>query len=442
MKWFIAFLIFSLLVLFHEFGHFLFARINGVDVVEFSIGFGPRLLSAVWGGTRYSLKLLLFGGSCQLRGMYTTYGDEESGKEGEGCEEGSFQSVSVGRRASIIFAGPFFNFVLAFLCSIIVISVVGYDPPEILYVSEGSAAEAAGLKTGDVVTRYMGDRIVIGRDIATWEVLHDYSADREIVMTVERDGEKLALSFKPDTVKRFLLGLTYMPEDERAAVETVQEGSALALAGVRAGDVIVSMNGTPIGTAAELGSYIKEHPLDGSEVSLTIQRGEERFDVTVTPTERENLSLGFMYNLGRVRTNAFGVLRYSLTELRYWITTTVRSLGAMFTGRFTVNDLSGPVGIVDMVGETYEESKSAGPLLTWMNMLNLIILLSANLGVMNLLPIPAIDGGRLLFLLLEAVRGKPVNEKVELSAQTVAAFLLLLLMFYILYHDIVRMMAP
>ena len=114
----------------------------------------------------------------------------------------------------------------------------------------------------------------------------------------------------------------------------------------------------------------------------------------------------------------------------------MRSVGALFTGRFSVNALSGPVGIVDMVGETYEETKDEGPLMTWMNMLNLIILLSANLGVMNLLPIPAIDGGRLLFLIIEAIRGKPLDEKLEMAAQTVAALLLMLLMFYVLYHDI------
>ncbi len=108
----------------------------------------------------------------------------------------------------------------------------------------------------------------------------------------------------------------------------------------------------------------------------------------------------------------------------------------MFTGRFGVNDLSGPVGVVDIVGTTYEETKSQGALMTWMNMLNLIILLSANLGVMNLLPIPGLDGGRIVSVLFEAVRGKPVNWKIESTVTMIAAALLVALMIYVMYHDI------
>ena len=119
MKWIIAFLIFSLLVLFHEFGHFLVAKMNGVVVEEFSLGFGPRLLSTVRGGTRYSLKLLLFGGSCQMKGMYEDYDEDEENAGPREPEEGAFEAASIGRRAAIIFAGPFFNFLLAFICSII-----------------------------------------------------------------------------------------------------------------------------------------------------------------------------------------------------------------------------------------------------------------------------------------------------------------------------------
>ena len=446
MKWIIAFIMISLLVLFHEFGHFVFAKLNGVDVEEFSLGFGPRLLSAVHGGTRYSLKILLFGGSCKMKGMYAEMElpDEDGigGSAGGNPEEGSFNSVSVGRRASIIFGGPLFNFLLAFICAIIVLSVVGYDPAEVLYVAEGSSAETAGLRTGDLIVSYNGDHVDIGRDVATWEILHDYSADRDIRMTILRNGEKMELAYRPDANRRFMLGITYNPESETAEIGSVQKGSPIDEAGVRAGDIITQIDGVPIGTSEELSGYFTGHPLDGSEITLTLQRGGKSYETKVAPIEKEQLNTGFVYNLGRVRTDALGVLKYSVIEIRYWITTTVRCLGAMFTGRFGVNDLSGPVGIADMVGETYEESKKEGALMTWMNMINLIILLSANLGVMNLLPIPAIDGGRLVFLLIEAIRGKPMDEKLELSVQTVAAILLMMLMVYILYHDIARMIGP
>ncbi len=437
MKWIIAILIFSLLVIFHEFGHFLAAKLNGVEVEEFSLGFGPRLLSVKKGETRYSLKLLLFGGSCRMKGMLNLESGEDGGERGP--EEGSFLAASVGRRAAIIFAGPLFNFILAFLCAVVVLSVVGYDPAEVLYVKEGSAAARAGLEAGDVITEFMGSRADIGRDVDNWFVFHDLTGDTEIRLSWIRDGQKYSASFSPDLEKRYMLGITYYLEDAEAVAEAVSPGSPLEEAGVMAGDVITSIDGTAIADAKELNEYFGAHPLGEEEVRLGLRRGSESYEVSVLPVSREQVNLGFSYNLGRVRTSARGVLKYALIELRYWIVTTVKSVASLFTGRFSVNDLSGPVGVVDIVGTTYEESRSEGPLMTWMNMLNLIILLSANLGVMNLLPIPALDGGRLVFLLYEAVFGKPVNRDVEAGIQTVAAVLLLILMVYVMYHDMTRM---
>ena len=437
MKWIIAILIFSLLIVFHEFGHFLLAKMNGVEVEEFSLGFGPRLLSTKRGATRYSIKALLFGGSCRMKGM-AEYLDEED-DERKPPEEGSFYSVSVGRRAAIIFAGPLFNFILAFICAVIVISVVGYDPAEVLFVEEGSPAAEAGLQPGDVITSFMGSHVDIGRDVETWFIFHDLTKDTPLSLSWRRDQETYSAVIEPNVVLRYLLGITYNLDDERAVVQEVSENSPLAKAGVIPGDVIVSIDGTAVTTAKSMNEYFAEQPLSSRPVELLLLRGEEEIRATVTPVGREQVSLGFRYNLGREGTSAFGVLKYSAVELRYWIGTTVKSLSALFTGRFSVNDLSGPVGVVDIVGTTYEESKSEGPLMTWMNLINLIILLSANLGVMNLLPIPAIDGGRLLFLLIEAVRGKPVDKNIEAAVQTVAAILLIILMAYVMYHDVTRL---
>ncbi len=439
MKWIIAFLIFSLLVLFHEFGHFLVAKMNGVVVEEFSLGFGPRLLSTVRGGTRYSLKLLLFGGSCQMKGMYDDYDDEED--RPREAEEGSFESASIGRRAAIIFAGPFFNFILAFVCSIIILSVVGYDPSEVIAVGEGSPAAEAGLASGDIVTEFMGEHISIGRDLSSWFVLHDLREGQEVSMTFTRNGEKQKIRFVPAVNVRYMLGMTYNMDDETAIIQSVSEGSPLYDAGVRSGDVIRSINDTEITTSRSMNEYFTANPMDGSEVRLVCERDGAVFTATPVPYESRTVDLGFSYNLGRVNTTPLGVLKYSFIEMRYWIVTTVKSLGQLFTGRFTVNDLSGPVGVVDIVGETYEEVKSEGALMTWMNMLNMIVLLSANLGVMNLLPIPAVDGGRLLFLAIEAIRRKPMNKKIEGTIQMVTVALLLFLMFYVMYHDLTKLFA-
>ncbi len=435
MKWIIAILIFSLLVIFHEFGHFLFARLNGVEVEEFSLGFGPRLLSVKRGRTRYSLKLLLFGGSCRMKGMMDF---SEDGEEG-GSPEGAFYSAPIGRRAAIIFAGPLFNFILAFICAVVVLSVVGYDPAEVIYVGEGSAAEAAGLRNGDLITKFMGGHVDIGRDVDNWFIFNDLTEDTEISLTYRRDGETHQVSFMPDVDVRYMLGITYNLDSPTAVVDEVSAGSPLEAAGVMPGDVIVSIDGTEVTTAESMHSYFTKHPLSDTPCTLVLSRGAEEYTTSVTPVSRESVSLGFACNLGRVNTSAPNVLKYGLIELRYWIGMTVRSVASLFTGRFSVNDLSGPVGVVDFVGTTYEETKDQGALMTWMNMLNLIILLSANLGVMNLLPIPALDGGRLLFMLLEAVRGKPVDRNVEAGVQMVAAVLLLILMVYVMYHDVTRL---
>lgn len=436
MKWLIAFLIFSLLVLFHEFGHFLAARLNGVEVEEFSLGFGPRLFSARKGGTRYSIKLLLFGGSCRMKDMMI-FDENDDGSLRE-PEEGSFLAAPVGRRAAIIFAGPLFNFILAFICAVIVISVVGYDPAEVLYVAEGSPADEAGLESGDLITSFMGSHTDIGRDVDNWFMFNDLKEDTEITMTVRRDGNTHKLSFAPYVMVRYMLGLTYNLEDGTARINEVSANSPLEEAGVEAGDLIVGIGAAEITTSKSLNEYFNANPLTGDPVTMTFMRDGKSYERVITPVRREQMNLGFSYNLARVNTSAPGVIKYSLIELRYWIATTIHSVASLFTGRFSVNDLSGPVGVVDIVGTTYEETKSEGPLMTWMNMLNLIILLSANLGVMNLLPIPALDGGRLVFLLYEAVRGKPVDRNVEAGLQTVAAVLLMILMVYVMYHDVSR----
>jgi regulator of sigma E protease len=149
--------------------------------------------------------------------------------------------------------------------------------------------------------------------------------------------------------------------------------------------------------------------------------------------------LGISWGAYREKMGPLGTMKYSFIEVGYWIRLTIKSLGMLFTGKASVNDLSGPVGIVDIVDDTVEAAKEDGAFYVFLNVMNLVILLSANVGIMNLLPIPALDGGKLLFLFIEAVRGKPIDKKKEGYVHLAGVIFLLLLMVFIVFNDFRKM---
>lgn len=426
MKIIIALLVFSVIILFHELGHFLLAKRNNIAVTEFSLGMGPRLLSTEKGGTRYSLKLFPIGGSCMM-----------VGEDDDDNTEGSFNNASVWARISVVAAGPIFNFILAFVFAMIITSVVGYDPAKVLQVTEGSPAAEAGLQEGDVITEFQGRHISIGRDLDSYMNLHGLQ-DEEISLTYKRDGKKYDITYTADSEKRYMLGFYYMTEGE-PQITQVMIGSAMAEAGVMPGDIIREINGVAVADAKELQEYLSGHPLDGSEVTLGMERDGKVETIVATPQMTKTVDSGFVYNIYREKTNFLGVMKYSAVEVRYWISSTIESLIMFVKGQFSVNDLSGPVGIIDVIGDSYEEAKEEGAVMVWMQMLYWAILLSANLGVMNLLPIPALDGGRLVFLLIEAVRKKRLNPNVEGMIHFAGFMLLMLLMVFVMFNDFRRL---
>ena len=429
MKIIIAIVIFSAIILFHELGHFLFAKLNKIVVTEFSLGMGPRLYSFEKGDTRYSLKLLPIGGSCAMLGEDT---DIEN-------EPGTFNSASGWGRISVVAAGPVFNFIMAFVLSVIIVGAVGYEPSRVLSVKEGSAAEAAGLKEGDIITGYQGYHIDLGKDLYVYSYLNQLKEGDTIKLTVKRDGKKMDISYKSDTNVRYLLGCNFNGDDASAmTVESVMDGMPLQAAGVQAGDVITSINGTEISNSEDYQEYIQENPLTGAPVELAYKRDGKTYDITVTPKEYRTAESGFTYNVYCEKAKGLDVIRYGAVEVKYMVRTTILSLKELVTGQLGFQNLSGPVGVVDAIGTTYEQSKSEGALMLWMNMLNMAVLLSANLGVMNLLPLPALDGGRLVFLVIEAIRRKPVNREIEGRIHLAGLMLLMALMVVVMYNDILK----
>ncbi len=221
-------------------------------------------------------------------------------------------------------------------------------------------------------------------------------------------------------------------------VSGVTENFPAAEAGLKAGDRIVKMNNKKINIWREISYYNMFHP--GETVDIVYERDGEKNEVTVTPKQDED---GMYYlgitSSGYEKANVLTAIQYGVYEVKFWISTTLSSLKMLVTGSVGLDQLSGPVGIVDVVDDTYQASKSYGALVVVMQMLSIGILISANLGVMNLLPLPALDGGRLVFLIIEAIRGKRVAPEKEGWVHGVGMILLLLLMVFVLFNDVKRL---
>ena len=345
-------IIFGTVVISHEFGHFLIGKRNGIRVLEFSVGMGPTLFSFNKGETKYSLKLLPLGGACIFDGE-----DGVTAKE-EGMDEHSFPSANVWARIATVFAGPFFNFILAFVFSLIIVAFEGSDRPVVNLVAEGSAAQEAGIMAGDEIVRINGERIRIYRELT---LIASLNKGEPLEIQLRRDGEMQTVVVNP----------IYNGGSGSFGTYTVGVGS--------------------------VGRYTKCGPVD--------------------------------------------VFKYAVYEVRYWVKATYKSLLILLHGQASKEDVSGPIGIADFVGKTYDEAKPYGISITIFTMMNIVILLSVNLGIINLLPLPALDGGRLIFMFIEVVRGKPIPPEKEGMVHFAGLVALMLLMVFVMYNDVMKLFA-
>ena len=425
-------LIFGVVVISHEFGHFLLAKANGIHVIEFSVGMGPNLFSFQKGDTKYSLKLLPIGGACMFEGE-DGLNEKEDGED----HSGSFLNANVWARISTVLAGPIFNFILAFVLAVIIVGFVGYDPAEVLEVDKNSAAAEAGLQNGDIITEYDGYHVDLAKDLYVYMYLNNLNEGDTVSLRVRRDGMTETISYTPDVSVRYLLGFN-RSDASSMTVESLIDGMPLQEAGLQPGDTITAINGVEIADGEAYDAYLAEHPLSSEPVEITYDRDGLDYTATITPKEYRTPQLGFSYNLGYTKTSGLRILKYGALEIKYMIRTTLLSLKELVTGQLGFQNLSGPVGVVDAIGTTYEESKSEGILMLWMNMLNMAVLLSANLGVMNLLPLPALDGGRLVFLIIEAIRKKPINREIEGRVHFAGLMAFMVLMVVVMYNDILK----
>lgn len=426
MKIIVAILILGMIVIVHELGHFLLAKRNGITVTEFSVGMGPRLASFVKGGTRYSLKLFPIGGSCMMLGEDETIEDE-----------GAFNKKGVWARFSVIFAGAFFNFLFAFILALILLGNAGVDKPYVTKIKSGSAADSK-LQVGDQVTNINGSAIHFGQEIRYYNYFNPITKE-PVKVTFLRDGKKNTTEITPQWTKIYLLGCSYTPDAKKAVLESMEPSYPLAKAGLAVGDVIVGVNGTQITSGQKLADYFNTNPLTDKKVAVSYLKGGKGTPVTVNVTPKlvdSGYSMGWEYNITREKVPALEVVQDSFYYLEMNIVNTMKSVLYLVTGKVSMKEISGPVGIVNYVGNVVSESKGYGIRILLLSLIDFSILISANLGVMNLLPLPALDGGRLVFLLIEAIRRKPVPKEKEAMVHMVGMALLMLLMVFVMYNDI------
>ena len=338
-------IILCIVVVVHEFGHLIVAKSNGIFVKEFWVGFGPTLISFVKNDTRYCLKPIPFGGAC-------VFEDDPE------CENPDrlFGRSGVWARIMTTFAGPFFNIILAFVFSVLIISMSGSTvvmTTELDEVSKGSPAEAAGLMEGDRIIKYNNNRVDLSTEVIIYNIVSDGSP---VTLTYERDGKTYTAVVKPEydeKYKRYMFGIV--------------------------------------------------------------------FGRTVDKWTSGN------------------ILKYSAYYVRMNVRSTVQGLKGLILGRLGTDALSGPVGMAGMVSEIYNEARQEGLPTVVLNMFNLALIFSASLGIMNLLPLPGLDGGKLIILFIEAIRRKPLSRDKEAVVNFIGFAFLMLLMVFVMYNDILKL---
>ena len=435
----------GILILIHELGHFFVARWTGVGVERFSIGFGPVLLR--WRGkeTEYCLSAIPMG-------AYVTRMGEESPVEGGGGQaydpSKAFSLKPLWARFLIVFAGPGMNFVLAGVIAAIVLGTAGRRvwPPVLGKVAPDGPAASAGLATGDTIVA------VDDRPVSYWEHVERAVAGAEgrpLRITVRRDGEERVVTITPrrrtvpDPIFREPKEVWDIGAGPRAIpqISAVTADSPAARAGLQPGDVVREVAGVPVYSPEELVEQIRTRP--GQTFPITVERDGRTFSVMVTPeavTERS--PAGDETEIGKIQAGiatkavsfeAYDPVRAVWYGIRWTKDTTVitlKGLWKLVVGTIERTNIGGPIQIASMAGQQAREG------LVQLAMFTAVI--SVNLAILNLLPIPMLDGGHLLFFVIEAVLGRPLSLRKREMAQQVGLVLLLALMVFAVYNDLVR----
>ena len=435
----------SILVAVHEYGHYIVGRWTGMKVLRFSIGFGKPLWTRIGAGedrTEYCISAIPLGG-------YVRFLDGREGPVDARDEGRAFNQRPIPARIVVLLAGPLFNFLFAILAywALFVYGVPTLRPA-IGVVEPGTYAADAGLA--------FGDRIIAVGDAATpdWEsalvaMLDGIIADGRVVLRVEDEdgGQRSAMIDVGGDAARLTEpgmlfdGLGFKPWQPPAVVGEVASGGAAEAAGVRTDDRIVQIDGEVIASFSDLRTVVSARP--DMAVVITVERGTDilQLDVVIGSDSRDGQRVGLLGVGAAANTADYFYLRkfgpldsIAPATARMWTSTmfTLRMLGRMVTGDVSIKNISGPINIAQFAGASAQAGIS--------NFLGFLAIVSISLGVLNLLPVPVLDGGQIVYQLVEWLKGSPMSERAQLAGQQVGIFALVLLMSFAFYNDIARIL--
>jgi len=422
----LAFLfVLGIVVFVHELGHFLAARRIGVRVITFSLGFGPKLLSITRGGTEYAVSAIPLGGYVKMAGEQPE--DERSGASDE------FLSKSKWQRFQVLIAGPLMNVLLA----IVVLAGVLYQgadmplwaesAPVVGYVTEGSPAGRAGIRVGDRIVR------VNDTAVATWDEFNMLvlpKANREIAVTIDRGGQLIDTRLTPDAATKYEMGRIGVGPIVRPMVTTVTPGGAAERAGMQSRDVIVSVDGDQV-DGTRLVEKIKA--AGGRTLTIVVLRDGRDQILQVTPEGEPGkaiIGIGLDAESRLIKPGFFQAIGMSVQKNWEGSRMILKTLVGLFTRETPVRQLMGPVAIGELSGSAAQ--------LGWVSLFGFMAMISLNLGLINLMPIPVLDGGHIAILGLEGLARRDFSMKVKEKILIAGFAVILMLMVTVIYNDLTR----
>ena len=432
-------LLFNLLIVVHELGHFLAARWRGLYIEKFGVWFGKPLWKKTINGVQYSLGSLPFGGFVALPQLAPM--DIIEGKAD--LDRARLPKISALDKIIVAVAGPLFSLLLA-LCFAVIVWAVGHPVSEadsttvIGYVTPDSPAQKVGLQPGDRILSIDGKpvrRFMGMNDSVSWDVVR--SEGKKIAVKFQRDGKVQTVWVEPYKAetrgwrRKSVRQLLVYPA-ETPIIAKVEANTPAAAAGLRSGDIVHAFNQTPIYHPIALLEYISKHP--NEELVLQVERGGSRLDVRVKPTLLP--TAGEMKPRIGIQWDSTGIVSIQhpnpIEQVYNSVTSTLKTIGAVASPKSDVKlqHLSGPVGIWNIYVRLFE-AEGGWKLALWFS-----VILNVNLAILNMLPIPVLDGGHIVLALIESVRRKPVNMRVLEVVQTSCAVVIIGYMLYITFFDV------